>query len=304
MNNILLSISVACTLLLIQACGGGGGGSSSSISGPTYSGLTSEARVLDTNAESLATAAASGAAKSVVTEEAEDALPFVPRPGAGTEAKVVEISPKIALWIAQSGALYSSRETILTGDVCDAGVGSAIADTNFDGSEGTITFNNCGIYDGIGDIIYLTGTVSFIGTYDSFGNPSTLYMNMYLTASYGGDTSQINLTLNCVDLSGSPSCTVTSDFVGMDGRIYRLTDIAVIPLGVGFDVSATIYDPDYGYFTMYTTAPLAFECANGAPSIGRVVISGESSTSGIIDFPDCSGFTVTIDGLSTPYAWP
>ena len=63
MKKILLLIGVACTLFLIQACGGGGGGSSSSIAVPSYAGLTTEARVEDTNAESLSTAAASGPIK-------------------------------------------------------------------------------------------------------------------------------------------------------------------------------------------------------------------------------------------------
>jgi hypothetical protein len=301
LKRALFPIFIGLILSLLQACGGGDGDGGSSRSGPTYDGLTSEARIEAANEESLSNAAASGATQSVVTDVAGESLSS--RSGPNPEAKLVALSPKIAQWIVQSGTGYSGRETDLSADICDAG-GSAIADTNADGSEGTITFSNCGIYDDIGDVIYFTGLVDFSGTYDSLGDPSTLSMKMYVTATYGGETAEINLTLNCVGLSGTPSCTVTSDFVGVDGRVYRVADITVTPTGAAYNVSATVYDPDNGYFAMTTSAPLAFDCSNGVPSTGTLEIAGEGGTSGTISFPDCSGFNVTIDGASNVYTWP
>jgi hypothetical protein len=236
-----------------------------------------------------------------VSDAASDA--FSPRSELKAEAKLVEISPKIARWIAKSGTRYLGRVQDVSADICDAG-GSAIADTNSDESEGTVTFDNCGISDGASGVVYLTGLLTFRGTYDSLGDPSTLYMEMHVTVTYGGETAEISLTLDCVGLSGTPSCNVTSDFAGVDGRIYRVSDITVTPTGSAYNISARVYDPDQGYFTMTTSASLAFDCSNGVPSIGTLEISGQDATSGTINFPDCSGFSVTIDGASNVYTWP
>jgi hypothetical protein len=304
MRRLAFTFSVAITLLLLAACGGGGGGGGTTVSVPSYTGLTSEARVEDTNAESLSTAAASGATQAVVADTTGGA--FAPRSTPNLEAKLVEISPRIAKWIAGSDALYASKTTDLSGEICDAG-GSAIADTNTAETVGTITFRNCGISDGYGDAVYMTGTVDYVitlvaGTADT---ADTLSMTFHVTVSYAGESESINLTLNCVDLSGSPSCSVRSDFTGVDGRVYRVMDIDVTPYGTDtYYVDATIYDPDHGHFDMTTTAPLVLNCSNGVPSSGTVVIFGSGSTSGTITFVSCSEYNVTIDSVSTTFYWP
>jgi hypothetical protein len=302
MKHFLLSIIVCITLLLIQACGGGGGGGGgSSVSVPTYSGLTTEARVEDANAESLSIAAASGTAQSVVADTSGGA--FAPRSTTSPESKLVEISPRIAQWIAGTGGLYSGKVVNLSADICDAG-GSAIADTNDAETVGTITFSNCGIYIDASSVMYLTGTVDYTITLVS-GSPDTLSMTFRVNATYEGLTEAINLSLNCVDLSGSPSCSIRSDFAGIDGRVYRLTDINVTSYGTDtYYIDATVYDPDYGYFSMTTTTPLLLDCPNGVPRTGAVVISGDGTTSGTISFVSCTEYNVTIDGVSTTYSWP
>jgi hypothetical protein len=299
MRHLTFTFTVAITLLLLTACGGGGGDGTTSLV-PSYTGLTSEARVEDANAESLSTAAASGATQSVVADAAGGAL--IARSAPSLESKLVEISPKIAYWAAQSGALYSARTTNVSADVCDAG-GSAIADSNDAGTVGTIAFTNCGISDDAGGVMVLNGTVDFSGTLVG-GQFDTLSMTFHVTASYGGESSTINLLISCVDLSGTASCTVSSDFVGIDGRTYRVTDISVSGGVSGYYVNATVYDPDQGRVDMTTTSPLLFDCANGVPSTGTVVISGSGSTSGTISFVSCSEYNVIIDSVSTTYYWP
>ena len=300
MKHLLLSFAVGISLLLLQACGGGGGGGGSSSSAISYSGLTTEARVEGSNAESLSTAAASGAAQSVVADSAGGIL--VPRSVIQAEAKLVEVSPRIAQWIVGASNLYSAKTVVLSGEICDAG-GTAIADTNDAETVGTIVFTNCGILIDATEVIYLTGTVDYVITLAG-GAVDSLSMTFNVTATYAGESAALNLSLNCVDLSGSASCTVRSDFVGVDGRIYRVMDITVTPSGSGYYVNATVYDPDHGRVDMTTTAPLAFDCPNGVPSTGTVVISGTDSTSGTINLVSCSEFNVTVDGVSNTYYWP
>jgi hypothetical protein len=299
-KRLVFALSVGITLLLLQACGGGGGSGETTGSVPSYTGLTSEARVEDSNAQSLSTAAVSGAAQSVVADASAEV--FAPRSMSNPEVKLVEISPRIAQWIARSMAPYAARDVSL--EFCDAG-GAADLIANAAETQGTITFRNCGIRIDATDVIYMTGTIDFSGTVDAYDNPLTLNMTMHLTVTYAGESTTINLTLNCVDLSGTPSCTVRSDFVGVDGRVYRVMDITVTPYGIDtYGVDATVYDPDYGRFSMTTTAPLLLDCPNGVPRTGAVEITGEGPSSGTINFFNCTDFNVTIDGVSTPYQWP
>ena len=215
----------------------------------------------------------------------------------------MEISPRIAQWIAGTGGVYSGKQIDVSGDFCDAG-GSAIADTNDAETVGTITFSNCGIYLDASNVMYLTGTVDYSITLVG-GSPDTMTMTFRVNATYAGQTQAINLTLNCVDLSGSPSCTVRSDFQGLDGRVYRVMDIDVTSLGGdAYFIDARVYDPDHGYFSMTTTASLLLDCPNGVPSSGSVVITGEGATSGTIGFVSCAEYNVTIGGVSTTYYWP
>jgi hypothetical protein len=301
MQRIYLAMTVGIVLSLLQACGGGGGGGGgggSSVSVPTYSGLTTEARVEDTNAESLSTAAASGVAQSVV---ASSLLDIAPRSSNTLESELVAISPTIAQWIVGSSNLYAARD--VSGDICDAG-GSADLDANADETVGTITFSNCGIRVDATSAMYLTGTVDYSITLVG-GSPDTLSMNYHVNATYAGQTQALNLSLNCVGLSGASSCSIRSDFAGIDGRVYRVLDISVTPYSTdSYYIDATVYDPDYGHFSMVTTVPLLLNCANGVPSAGAVDISGDGPTSWTITFVSCSEYNVTINGGSKTYYWP
>ncbi len=298
MRRLTFTFSVAITLLLLTACGGGGGGGGTTVSVPSYTGLTSEARVEDANAESLSNAAASSAEHSVVAESFEDVSL---KPSNSLETELVAISPTIAQWIVGSSTLYSARD--VSSDICDEG-GSANLDANSDETVGTITFSSCGIRIDAFSVIYLTGTVDYSITLVG-GSPDTLSMVYRVNATYEGQTEALNLSLNCVDVSGSPSCSIRSDFTGIDGRVYRVMDISVTPYGTdSFYIDATVYDPDYGRFSMVTTVPLLLDCANGVPSAGAVDISGDGPTSGTITFVSCSEYNVTIDSVSTTFYWP
>jgi hypothetical protein len=295
MNRFAILIAVGLSLLL-QACGGGGGDSSGGSTITTYSGLMTEARIDTGNSQDLSTAVASGAMQSVVADSAEGAL--LPRSVPNPESKLVEISPKIAQWITQSGVLYSAKTTNYSAYICDSG-GSAVADTNDAETVGTIVFLNCGISDGASGTIVITGSVDFSITL-SGGSADSMSMTFRVTVAYGGESANINMTISCVNLTGVASCTVSSDFVGLDNRVYRVTDITVSGnASSGYYVSATVYDPAHGRVGMTTTAPLLYNCSNGVPSTGTVVISGTDSTSATINFVSCSEFNVTVAGGSS-----
>lgn len=285
-------LTILVTALMLQGCGGGGGGGSTS-SVPTYAGLTSEARIDTANAEDLSTASVSSALQASIASEASS---LSPRSMPSHEAKVLEISPRIAQWIAISSNDLAAREVA---GLCATGTATTnAADTD---PVGTITFSSCGIDDGTGNQIVLTGTVDY-----SFNQSTdTFDMSFHVSVTYAGETAALNLTIHCVNFSNATSCMVSSDFVGLDGRIYRVTDISVFgDPSTGISVDATVYDPNHGRVTMVTTSAMVFDCPVGVPSTGTLVISGSDSTSATVSFNGCTSFDVTIAGSPATYFWP
>ena len=298
MCNLRSTAAFLLSLFMLQGCGGGGGDSPSFGSVPTYAGLTTEAVIDTANARDLTTASASGSLQAVVANEASGILS---RSTPNLEAKLLEISPRIAQWLGQDIGAFVAKTTNVTSLICDAG-GTAIADTNDAETVGTITFSYCGISDGAGDAIVLNGTVDFSYVTSS----DSISMVYHVTVSYAGESQAINMTISCIDfMTSSPSCTVSSDFIGLDSRTYRITDISVSGTATsGFSVYATIYDPDNGRFDMTTSVPILFDCPTaGIPSTGVVGISGASGTSATISFDSCSSFTVTINGVPETFNW-
>lgn len=297
MKTVRFLFGVAFSIFLLQGCGGGGGGGSSLVSVPTYAGLTTAATVDNTSSRDLSTAATSGAMQAVVSGSAEG---VILRPAPSMESKVVDVSPKIAQWIGQNGGFFAGKRTNMSATICTSG-GSAIADTNDAETVGTITFANCGIDDGYGGVLVFNGTVDY--TYNS--GADSLSMVFHMTVSYAGDSQSINMTIACASISGSPVCTVSSDFVGLDDRTYRVTNIGVTGDAYsGFYVDATVYDPDHGYITMTTTSPILFDCpTTGVPSTGTITINGASASSATISFDSCSSFTVTINSVAEVFNW-
>ncbi|MEJ2694767.1 MAG: hypothetical protein P8166_17520, partial [Candidatus Thiodiazotropha sp.] len=113
------------------------------------------------------------------------------------------------------------------------------------------------------------------------------------------------MSVSCINFNSvSPTCSISSDFVGLDSRTYRVENIAVNGSAVsGFYVNATVYDPDHGYVTMETDTPLTFDCATGVPGTGSVVLSGASTTLATITFVSCDEFNVTIDSVAETFFW-
>jgi hypothetical protein len=295
MRRFLLPFFIGLTLSLLQACGGGGGGSSAG-SGVNYSGSTAEAEVETANAEDLGTASASAARQAIVSEGVNGVL----RPLPELEDKVLEISPMIAEWVAQSVSYAARTEDVSA--VCTGG-GQAIADTNDAGTSGTITFTNCRFDDGNGSVISMTGTVDFTYT-EVNGEIDSMSLNYNVSVTYQGETAGVNLRISCVNMTSAGSCSISSDFVGLDNRVYRVIDITVGGDAYsGYYVDATVYDPAHGHVSLTTTAPLLFDCPTGAPSTGTLVITGTNSSSATVSFDSCDQFTVTVNGLGETFYW-
>jgi hypothetical protein len=292
-------ISLLFSLLLLQGCGGGGGDSDgpSSSGGTTYTGSTAEATVDASNAKELATGAASGSQQAVASE-ALSGVAMRPQPTPTT--KLGEVAPRIAQWIGELGNSNAAKTIDVTSEICDAG-GTATATTNDAETEGTITFSNCAMSDMEGGTLVMNGTV----TYNANTSADSLNMVFNVTVTYIGESQSIYMTLACTNISSvSISCSMTSDFEGIDGRIYRIEDQTVSGNEVsGFYVTMTFYDPDYGRVDVTTTQPLTYDCTEAVPGSGMLTLSGAGGSSATVSFDSCSSYTVTVDGVGTTYDW-
>jgi hypothetical protein len=125
-----------------------------------------------------------------------------------------------------------------------------------------------------------------------------------VTVAYIGQTQAVDMTLACSDISSpSISCSITSDFEGIDGRIYRLEDLTVTGNDTsGYYVSMTFYDPDHGRVDVTTTQPLTYDCEQAVPGSGMLSVNG-GGTSATASFDNCSSYSVTVDGVGTTYDW-
>jgi hypothetical protein len=291
-------ISLGFLLLLLQACGGGGGGGNTpNANVPTYSGLASQAGIDTSNSRDLTTAATSGANEAIMADLAKNALARSAPTPAG---KLYKVSHTIAEALVQSEALLAAKTTSLN-DLCDAG-GTASANSNDAETQGRIIFNQCGISDGMGGVIVLTGTVDFV--YDSVTDE--ISMVYHVTGTFAGESVDINMSLSCSDFTTavSPTCEISTDFAGLDDRIYRVKDISVSGNATsGYNVSATVYDPDHGYVGITTSTPLIFDCGTNVPSTGTIELTGASATSATINFVSCDEYNVTIDGVGETFYW-
>ena len=261
-------------LSFLTACGGGGGG------GVAPATLSAD------NSQDLAIAATESA-KQAVTADSANFLNKTSNTGNTTDlisSKVREIVFEATSLgpvpvICQFGGSYSDNIT--------AGSSSG---------SGSITFSQCSIAEGI----TLTGTVTFSGNESRF---TITYNNLSITAF--GVTETVNASVSCSTSNSSFSCTASTSITGIDGRNYTVSNIKVTgDSNSGFNVNATVVDPDHGSISITATAVIldCTEATAGRPSSGTVTFTSSTRT-GSVTFDSCNSYTVTLDGVANSYSW-
>ncbi len=277
--------------LNLSACGGGGGDDNDD-DGIVYTGSKSPATVNATNARDLAVGGTGGANQAIVADSANSVSPFSSK-GAAIESNLA------ATLTAQLETAAAAQARIAQQPLAICDSGSAELDQNSNGTEGTIVFTNCVVTGGNGAM--LNGTVVFEATLS--GSIVTWLEMRYINfkVTYQGESQTINMTVEC---SGTPlSCDVFSDYVGLDGKIYRVELTVVVDYsGTSFDVNAVVYHPNHGYFML--DASISYNnCPGGVPGSGTIMLTGAGPSTASVVFNDCDSFTVTHQGVPTVYLW-
>ncbi len=280
---------IALGLMTIVGTGGGdgdGGGASSEI---TYTGLTTQATISESNAEDLLIGAYEGGRIGTAVgidaiqtgESAHIGCPCmlkVSRILEGSLRKVDLASRSGGTFI---GAIYTVEDTVFG----DCG-GSASYSISVDNQTGD--FNGSFNFDSYcDDGVTINGGVSFSGQIDVDTDELLIFTFSFnsLTCSTGSDSFTLNGSISW-DVTGSPA-TVTMNMYLRDNitnKVYWVQNYTIDATeGAGYvdvDVSGRYYDPDYGYITITTSPPLRIYDNDDYPSEGILVITGNTGSEG------------------------
>jgi hypothetical protein len=294
---IFLSALLASAMVL-TACGGGGGGSGF----PTYTGVATAANIDEDNAGEFGAAAAEAAAYSVDMETTGDALsvlPFGVAVAADASSGIKQIIRDLSMQLAglsTGNRLIGATETLTAAQLNDMlGVtwfcgGSVTASGDFDAEFGAIAIafkNLCMDFAALfGDDA--EGKYVINGTFTIENTPDSYTFSSAVTITYPDGTKQsMNYMMSC---GGELfACEITSDYVGADGKTYRISDVEVTGNNfIGYNVMARFYHPDHGYVEI-AAANLLFECDGWQPSSGSIGYTAANGA-GTVTFDGCEGY--------------
>jgi hypothetical protein len=285
MNSMIKYLFLGFFMVSVTACSSSGDGDSNS----SNSNQVLETRINSGNAEQLGIAATEAAKQTVQNGSVPNlGLKSAPKPGIGS----------ISIELAKSFAGRTANKPVAG---LDCGAGSADEITNPDGST-TVTFIDCDLF-GFGILIFNGTTIAATSTSGNMTTVDLEYINF--TIDDGVDIVTLDMQASCTtdNTTMETSCTF-SDVVGFDGRIYTFSDATVSGDGItGYIVSATILDPDHGSFSIVTTNPILFLCANGQPISGEIQFTDAADVLVSVTFNDCASYTVSYSGTAEVFFW-
>ncbi len=306
--NLGLALLVSGAIGLTGCGGGGGSGSGGDVAGLSYSGATAEATISSTSAKPLAETSAEASIQAVTDSEGGKVSPIgvvvTDANLSGMRARVVEVAKQLLknrrVMEFPAGATITFND--LQGDGSCGGT-ITVPDNYKTASSGTMTFNNaCMTLPGYGTLIF-HGSIQVSGTGDSDGYYAgaaiVTYKNVtvdYDLGSYGSGTyGPMNFTESCSWEDGgdyyNETCSTTEYYTGSGGQVYQIQDPDVYGSNdSGWNVSATVYHPTYGYVDVTATG-LTFNCSNGHPDSGHIGATGSGGTSISVDFTDCDTYS-------------
>ena len=273
MQYLKLLLGSSMTILLLTAC-------SAIDDGPnytTYSGNTSQASI-DASKASTFTKATSDATLQGIDSE-NITLPFA-----------AKSSRK--LMAAQKTATIMQMQAPVQG-FCNTGS----VDVSGNEASATITYANCTLTD-ITDTITINGTATYTSS-NAGANFSVTFRNFTIKFNDEPTETIENMTLACTN-SGT-TCTVTSDFTGFDGKVYRVSNFSVSGV-TPYAITGRIYHPTHGYVDIVGSVTYGTCGMVERPVTGSIAFTGSNGTAAIT-FIDCNSFSININGTITTGTW-
>jgi hypothetical protein len=301
-KNLTKSLPLFATLLLV-GCGGGGGGGDSGV---TYTGLTTPAVIIDTNAEILAEGAIGGSTTGTAFGVVSDEQEVQPNPTILDVARILSNSVTQLDISPSSSTLPGAIVTESGSDPClDGGSISfslSVDDVTLDFS-GTFNFINCA--EGgttINGNATVSGSISASVVVFNFAfNP--------ITVVSGAESYTMSGTIGT-------SATVSSVTITMEAQlrnnntqmvewVNNLTISAVDNISfLEMTITGRYYHPEHGYIDIETIVPLRINDLDQFPSSGQIIITGASGSKARLTADSNTQYMLEVDPDGGGYGPP
>ncbi len=304
MSNMISRLSITSALLATLAlygCGGNGGSSSGPSATITYSGVSIATAIDATNAEVITTT--SGEAVQQGADSSSSRVFGIAITDNSYDIELLSVN------LASAMASMSSPN-LPTGFVMNGSCGGSVTipdsqlnDFNAASGPASFTMTFVSYCDAsVGAQYSIDGQVVF--NYNDIADSNSGFSLQYNGVTVNDGSGPITLNMS-VDCSNGSTCTIVSDYVGNDGRTYRIADISLTgDATTGFNGSATFFHPDHGSVSITASSVTYGSCGN-FPDGGSVAASGTTGTAQIdfnndctyiISYDDSAGDTGVITG--------
>lgn len=291
------------TAFLVYGCGGGGGGGGTPA-GVSYTGLTSQATINETNAVDLAEGAYTGGeiggalGNFGAVQETGTGRPRYLQITQAIEEVIRRVDVHAPPGVVEAGAIVSESGVI--DGTCGTSPGNASYTVQMDDVtgefSGTMNFNSL-----CSEGIVISGATSFSGTI-RLSDEELLQFRLSFS-SLSGTMDGDSFTLEgSIDYNYSPQDTITMEMFLRDngtGKVYRVNNyVMTMSEGLGyvqFAVSGRFYDPDYGYVDISTYAPFRINVGQDLPSQGELLLAGKNGTKARLKVNSPTTFIVEAD---------
>ncbi len=300
---LLLVIAFVAAAVGLTACGGGGGGGGGGSTQPIFTGVTTAAIIDEDNAEEVGTKAIEAAAQAISNDAADGTLPTGISISSSASSKdnagfVHDLSQRLIAG-AQANTVIGATFTPSQAELNEIpGYCGGNYVVTFNGNEtnnnGRVDYNNlCIEHDILGDPVQYT----FNGRYN-FATAGDNFTATYAVTMSGSDGSSSTTNFSMTCSNNFFTCELFSDYLGSDGKTYRISNYAVSgDANSGFGVAGTFYHPDHGYIE-FTMNGIKFECQGIPPELqpseGSFTFSAANG-SGTVGFLDCEEFSWSFD---------
>jgi len=278
---IALRLIPLCLVLtfFVSACGGGGGSSLSEGSGVQFSGNTQNAEITDSNVEEIGGTAGEAVRRADLSSDVPVGIV------AETDNNLRDLISPLIEQQAQLNAL-TDLPSAITVDVSDETCisGRAVVSSTSSTLSGPLTINatytNCLLIGGYG----YTYNGRIVAHYNNYPNLNAGYSVRVSNFSISGglvNATNINMTMDCSD---ADTCTYSSDFVGLDGEIHRVSEYEITGSdALGYDGSAVFYHGAYGKVSIVASS-LTYGNCGYLPDGGTITLTSANGSSATINF--------------------
>jgi hypothetical protein len=301
-SNFAITSAVLSSLIMIGCSSSGDGGGT----------VTTPAAITSANAEEMGRGATEGVNEAVKISTVGEGLPIavdinfsntaLTRKIEGIARKIIESQGAPNLPVGLVITYEQLNDQTGSTDYCG---GSVTVPDNFDPNDYwnfSMTFNDLCFDDGITALI-MNGTLTFAENDTQFSISFTNF-----SAEIAGTVETFNATVTCSTTSTTEICTISTDFTGSDGNVYKLTDLDVTGDAMnGYYISATFYHYSLGQASLETTNAVTYGNCGIHPNGGTITVYSPPSSMYVTYNPDCTFTIWGNDGSSdfgpTDYNW-